>query len=72
MKAPRPLKVDLVVGKPRRVNGERVSHLVDAYRFWPNWWEGQSPRDYFVLEVEVRTIEIYRSEDGWFFSRVLD
>ncbi len=66
------LKVEFSGGQPQRVNGERVSHLIDAYRFWPNWWEGKTPRDYFVLEVEVRTIEVYKSEGRWFFSRVLD
>ena len=67
-----PLEVETQNGLPRRVNGCRVSYLVDAYRLWPRWWEGHKPRDYFLLEVEAKTLEVYLCEGHWSLSRTLD
>ena len=54
------------------VNGVAVSSVVDSYRAWPRWWEGQAPRDYFVVQVDEKVLEIYRSGGDWFYSKTLD
>ena len=77
------IQVEEKDGKPHKVQGRLVSHIIDGYRVWPNWWEGYRPRNYWVLQVEEKVMEIYQVEaatsdgvgvappddEGWFFSK---
>ena len=72
MKQASPVSVEVQNGLPYRVNGVTCSSLVDAYRLWPNWWEGYAPRDYYLLTLETRTLLIYRSKESWFHASTLD
>ena len=67
-----PVAVEMQDGLPYRVKGSRVSHLIDSYRLWPNWWEGYAPRDYWLFEVEAKTLEVYSCGGQWFLARTLD
>lgn len=54
------------------MNGQVVSYLVDAYRLWPNWWEGYAPRDYWLLETGAKTLLVYFSEGIWLHTHTQD
>ena len=68
----KPLNVEVQDGLPRSVNGRVVSHLVDRYRLWPRWWEGYTPRDYYLLELDNKTLELYLCDGSWTLARTLD
>lgn len=52
-------------GKPYRVNDLFVVDILDHYNLSPKWWEDVPERDYFLLEVGERVIEIYKDSRGW-------
>ena len=47
------------------MNGRSVSHLIDRYRLWPRWWEGYTPRDYYLLEDNTERLQLVISPDLW-------
>ena len=67
-----PIQVEDKPGKPCpvpvKVQGRPVGVVIDGYRICPNWWEGHKPRNYWLIEVEDKTLEIYQTKDGWFFG----
>ncbi len=66
------LTVKLEENKPKTVNGRQVLQIIDEYRIWPNWWEGYSPRNYFLLDIDNKTMTIYQSDGEWFLAKVSD
>ena len=68
----KPAEVEEVAGLPVRVGEQRITHILDSYRVWPSWWEGQPPRDYYLVQIQEKTVEIYRTLEGWFYSKTLD
>ena len=72
MKAGSVIEVSLNNGKPSSVNGQQVSQILDIYRIWPNWWEGYGIRNYYLLEIGEKSLEIYQVEGHWYLVRTLD
>jgi len=64
-------------GNPSRLEGPRrpvaVRRVLDAWRYGGRWWIGESPRDYYLLELETgHVFEVFCSEGRWTLSRVAD
>ena len=52
--------------------GAPISFILDRYRVCPNWWEGYTPRNCYLLEVEGKTVCIYQTGEEWFLESVVD
>lgn len=63
----------------------RVTDVLDTWRAWPAWWEGQRPRDYLLVATVGPTVELYREDrsvrppgyeaeegEAWVLARMLD
>lgn len=46
--------------------------VIDRFRLWPNWWEGEAPRDYYLIDFGDRTLLLYQTFEGWFYAKTLD
>jgi hypothetical protein len=66
------LNVEVRHHKPYKVNGVFVADILDSYRLWPHWWEGNPPRDYFKVQVDEKTLDIYVDTNGWTIARIED
>ena len=61
----------LKLNSPRKPVGVRL--ILDSWRYNSRWWQGEAPRDYYLLELESgHIIEVYRSADVWVLSRIAD
>ncbi len=50
-----------------------VRRILDAWRYNSRWWQGEAPRDYYLLELETgHVIEVFRSAEQWTLSRISD
>lgn len=66
-----------VRGHPSGLDGPRkpvsVRRILDAWRYNSRWWQGEAPRDYYLLELETgHVIEVFRSAEQWTLSRISD
>jgi len=64
-------------GHPSKLDGPRnpvaVRRILDAWRYGGRWWQGEAPRDYYLLELETgHVFEVFCSEGRWTLSRVAD
>lgn len=64
-------------GHPSRLEGTRkpvaVRRVLDSWRYGGRWWQGEAPRDYYLLELETgHVIEVFRSGERWTLSRISD
>ncbi len=64
-------------GHPSGLDGTRkpvsVRHILDTWRYNGRWWQGEAPRDYYLLELETgHVIEVFRSAESWVLSRISD
>jgi hypothetical protein len=66
------LRVEVKNQTPHKVNNVFVSEIIDTWRLWPRWWEGNPPRDYFKVQVAERTMDIYQDANGWTLAKVED
>jgi len=61
-----------------------VTRVLDRWRAGGRWWQGEAPRDYFLLELAGgMVVEVYKEDKGaeadeareentWVLSRVAD
>lgn len=49
-----------------------VEHIVDHWRETGRWWEGESPRDFFLAETERGVFIVSRNRAGWRIDKVMD
>jgi len=68
------------------VRQRRVARVLDRWRTGGRWWQGEAPRDYFLLELTGgMVVEVYREDKDeedkeqeedeeavWVLSRVAD
>lgn len=64
-------------GHPSGLDGLRmpvsVRRILDFWRYNGRWWQGEEPRDYYLLELETgHVVEVYRAADTWTLSRIAD
>lgn len=49
---------------PVSVSGRPVRRVLDFWFYGGRWWEGESPRSYWLLEMETgKVIEVYREDN---------
>ena len=64
-------------GHPSKLNGPQkpvgVRLILDSWRYTGRWWREESPRNYYLLELETgHVIEVYRAAERWVLSRMSD
>jgi len=49
-----------------------VERIVDYWRETGRWWEGESPRDFFLVETVPGALIVSKGSNGWRVERLID
>ena len=51
---------------------EGVEGIADRWRESGRWWQGEEPRDFFLVETSRGAFVISRGQEGWRIEEVMD
>ena len=49
-----------------------VENIVDHWRETGRWWEGEGPRDFFLVETKRGVFIVSKGPAGWRIERLID
>ena len=71
-----PIQVQAVRGRPLSLRWRRstcpVTAILDCWVLQTRWWEREEKRCYYLLTTSRGNMEVYRQQDNWVLSRLLD
>ncbi len=71
-----PIQVCAEKNRPTSLLWRNKTHrVIDLHDFWvlqTRWWEREEKRCYYLLSTTAGDMEVFRRDDQWVISRLLD